>query len=136
MDQAANRVQPIPGVVGSGLGAAANFSKWLKNVCCWSSPWKYQADSKGNWQPQYDDFGNFNFGATGTALGLPSPVVMSGGGLAKNWNYWSKGQWNPYWVETQDTPKESDLVLAGGRAVGNWRLLAVVARSLTFEVVE
>ena len=47
-------------------------------------------------QPQYDDFGNFKYGATRTALGLPQAAVMWAGGLVKNINYWSKGQANPY----------------------------------------
>ena len=92
-----NAAKPIPLVGGSALTASTvNAASWFNNVCCWSSPWNYQADANGNWQPQYDDFGNFNYGATGTALGLPQAAVMWAGGLVKNINYWSKGQANPY----------------------------------------
>lgn len=44
----------------------------------------------------FDDFGNFSYGATGTALGIPSDALLLGAGMAKNVNYWSKGRSNPY----------------------------------------
>ena len=41
--------------------------------------------SGGKWDykklgPQYEDFGNFNFGATGRALGLPGDILLRGAG--------------------------------------------------------
>jgi hypothetical protein len=70
---------------------ARNAFRWFGNVCCWTSPWNYQAQS-----PQYDEFGNFNYGATGTALGIPAPILVGAAGLKKNFDFWSKGQSNPY----------------------------------------
>jgi hypothetical protein len=66
--------------------------RWFSNICCWKSSWNYQ---KGD-NPQYDDFGNFNYGATGAALGIPSGALMSIAGFKKNIDYWSKFQSNPY----------------------------------------
>jgi len=40
-------------------------------------PWDYKR------QGPYDDFGNFNFGATGAALGYPDEVLLRGAGASK-----------------------------------------------------
>ena len=42
-----------------------------------SMPWDYKR------QGPYDDFGNFNFGATGAALGYPDQVLLRGAGALK-----------------------------------------------------
>lgn len=33
--------------------------------------------------PEYDDFGNFNYGATGAAMGIPLDLLLRGAGFAK-----------------------------------------------------
>lgn len=63
---------------------------------------------------QYDDFGNFNYGATGTALGLPSGVLMNAAGVVKNFNYWSKGQSNPYWNQPYTNDPQKMAMIAQG----------------------
>ena len=47
----------------------------------WDPFWfKMQVDDKGPWDykrqdPKYEDFGNFNYGATGRAMGFPEQVL-------------------------------------------------------------
>ena len=97
--QQSQQPQPAPGL---GLGYAASatvvrLTAWVENICCWSSTWNFQGGDNGNaYLPQFDDAGNFNFGATGIATGVPSSALMWGAGFAKNLNYWSKFKANPY----------------------------------------
>ncbi|WAH54532.1 polymorphic toxin type 44 domain-containing protein [Pseudescherichia vulneris] len=42
-------------------------------------PWDY----KNQLGHQYDDFGNFNYGAVGTAAGFPEQVLLRGAGWAQ-----------------------------------------------------
>jgi RHS repeat-associated protein len=75
----------------SGIPQFADASGWwLAQVCCSTSPWNYK--SLGG---QYDAFGNFNFGATGAALGVPDNLVLRGAGLAKWWKLSPDPNGNP-----------------------------------------
>lgn len=55
-----------------------HVGQWFDRICCDSSKWNYKALGS-----QYDAFGNFNFGATGSAIGIPANVLLRGAGLAK-----------------------------------------------------
>jgi hypothetical protein len=46
-------------------------------------PWDYKNQPKHGANPQYDAFGNFNYGATGTALGLDSYTLQNEAGRAQ-----------------------------------------------------
>ncbi|KMV72044.1 hypothetical protein WB66_04945 [bacteria symbiont BFo1 of Frankliniella occidentalis] len=54
-------------------------------------PWDYKQQSY-----QLQNFGNFNFGATGTAAGIPADILLMGAGWAQsragtsqpNWGHW------------------------------------------------
>ncbi len=50
---------------------------WMSMVAYPHASWDY------NKQGPYDDFGNFNYGATGAALGIPDQVLLRGAGLYK-----------------------------------------------------
>jgi RHS repeat-associated protein len=54
------------------LGPQFQFAMVLPHM-----PWDYKQ------QGPYDDFGNFNFGATGAALGYPDSVLLRGAGALK-----------------------------------------------------
>ena len=56
-----------------------HVTQWFDRICCQNSQWNY----KGGGQSQYDAFGNFNFGATGSAIGIPANVLLRGAGLVK-----------------------------------------------------
>jgi RHS repeat-associated protein len=74
-------------------GFEAHVGAWFDRICCDSSQWNYKA-----WSPRgkYDAFGNFNFGATGAALGIPQSILLRGAGLAKFFNVHPLGKFgNP-----------------------------------------
>jgi RHS repeat-associated protein len=65
--------------------------------------WFYdQVRNKGPWDykqqgPQYQDFGNFNYGAAGRAFGWPPPVLQRAAGLAQQQAGTSSPQWGNWW---------------------------------------
>ena len=106
---ASTTAKTIPGAFNGPSNTLGSVNQWLANVCCWTSAWNYQ--SQGT---QYDDFGNFNYGATGTALGILSSALMWAGGLVKNINYWSKGQSNPYSNQPYtNSPQKTNMIAQG-----------------------
>ena len=69
------RVGPSdPGILQPAFAAGW----WVYMICCSGSPWNYKSQN-----PVYDDFGNYNFGATGAALGLPDNLLLWGAGVKK-----------------------------------------------------
>ncbi|MHB9000599.1 MAG: IPT/TIG domain-containing protein [Thermoanaerobaculia bacterium] len=80
-----------------------------------ASWWFNQVRNKGPWDykqqgSSYEEFGNFNYGATGAALGLPEQVILRGAGWANQkadpkgrkglpGRWWSK---EPYGDDPQD----------------------------------
>jgi RHS repeat-associated protein len=73
VDQNIQFVQELNTVPNPG-----SYTAWFLLICCSTSPWNYKSQGA-----QYDAFGNFNFGATGAALGIPDDVLLRGAGLAK-----------------------------------------------------
>ncbi|MEQ4532454.1 MAG: polymorphic toxin type 44 domain-containing protein [Mixta sp.] len=66
-------------------------------------PWDYKQQN-----PALVNFGNFNYGATGTAAGIPFNILLMGGGFAqsragtsqKEWGHWY--QHPPYGDDPKD----------------------------------
>ncbi len=56
---------------------------WYNQVSQWHGPWDYK-NYKGRPHPEWDDFGNYNYGATGCALGIPLDVLLRFAGYAKS----------------------------------------------------
>jgi Bacterial toxin 44 len=54
---------------------AAFTDAWLVSMVAPNAPWDYKTQGQ-----QYDAFGNFNFGATGAAAGIPLQVLQAGAG--------------------------------------------------------
>jgi Bacterial toxin 44 len=71
---------PDPNAIAETQGSemATSAAVWLSNVCCSGAAWDYKTQG-----PQYDAFGNFNYGATGAAVGLSDEVLLAGADLAK-----------------------------------------------------
>jgi type VI secretion system secreted protein VgrG len=57
--------------------------RWYILVSTPKGPWDYKY-YHGQPHPEYDDFGNFNYGATGYALGIPLNILLRAAGLAKS----------------------------------------------------
>jgi RHS repeat-associated protein len=56
---------------------------WYNTATPNRGPWDYKWYN-GTAHPNYDNFGNFNFGATGCAAGIPLNALLRGAGLAKS----------------------------------------------------
>ncbi|WP_249032654.1 polymorphic toxin type 44 domain-containing protein [Tenebrionicola larvae] len=62
-------------------------------------PWDYK-----QFDPYWANFGNFNFGATGTAAGIPANILLMGAGFAQS----RAGTSNPLWGNWYDKPPYGD----------------------------
>jgi RHS repeat-associated protein len=60
---------------------------WFREQDWTGAPWDYKT-TVGS---QFDDAGNFNFGATGAALGFPDSMLLHGADLFKKYRNWKKG---------------------------------------------
>lgn len=74
-----------PGVsieANSAQAQANGYRWWVNTVGQWGGPWDYK-----NWNnehhPEYEDFGNFNAGATACALHIPLWITLRGAEWAK-----------------------------------------------------
>lgn len=55
---------------------------WFYNQVKYGGPWDYKTQNPAGTQ-QYTDFGNFNFGATGRAVGFSESELLWGAGIAQ-----------------------------------------------------
>lgn len=75
------------------------FFKKVRN----RGPWDYKQRDRS-----LANFGNFNYGATGTTVGIPPDILLMAGGYSQTqagtsrpeWNYWY--QQSPYGDDPQD----------------------------------
>jgi RHS repeat-associated protein len=64
---------------------------WFRNQVKDKGPWDYKRSN-----PKYDDFGNFNYGATGIAFGFSGTRLQREAGRAQDPS--AKGQGDPGWL--------------------------------------
>jgi hypothetical protein len=69
----------------SQLEPEGALADWINKVRR-GGEWDYK-----RWGP-YNDFGNFNYGATGRALGFPREVLMRAAGAVQMFDAWWKGK--------------------------------------------
>ena len=67
---------------------------WFKEQVRNKGPWDYK--QKGG---EYDNFGNYNYGATGYAAGVPENILLRAAGWAQKRAGMSKKQWGEYWFQ-------------------------------------
>jgi Bacterial toxin 44 len=92
------------------------LNTWFQNICCWDSAWNYNAKGQA-----YDNAGNQNFGATGTALGFSPSTLLIAAGLKKTFvDYLSKGKLNPYLFRPyMNAPAKTNAIQQGIQYVNN-----------------
>jgi Bacterial toxin 44 len=77
----AGLMNPVNGGVNpqsaSYINPAATLS-WFNNQVKYGAPWDYKTQGS-----QYEDFGNFNFGATGIAAGFDPQILLRAAGYAQ-----------------------------------------------------
>jgi RHS repeat-associated protein len=112
--------QPCPVPVPShppSADVAANMAQAQQNGISWwyvmvktsQGPWDYKYQD-GQPRPEYDAFGNFNFGATGCAIGIPLNILERGAGWFKSARGFGHWWWRfPY----GDQPDKQDEVANG-----------------------
>ncbi|MFP8968021.1 RHS repeat-associated core domain-containing protein [Pokkaliibacter sp. CJK22405] len=61
---------------------------WFRNQVKNKGPWDYKQQGS-----KYEDFGNFNYGATGAAFGFPSSILLNEAGLAQEAAGTSQPDW-------------------------------------------
>jgi len=87
---------------------------WFNTVGQWGGPWDYK-NWNGQQHPEWDDFGNFNAGATACALHIPLWITLRGAGGAKRshktYNS-ADGNWWWKWPYGNDKHKQME-VMAG-----------------------
>ena len=57
-----------------------------------AGPWNYKKQGR-----QYEAFGNFNYGATGTVLGIPEHVLLRAAGVAQTFAKTTKPEFGSWW---------------------------------------
>lgn len=83
--------------------------------------WFYlKVRNKGDWdfkqgQPQYESFGNFHYGAVGTAAGIPAQVLLRLAGAAQSVAGTTSDNFNKWWSESPygDDPVDQVWIKAG-----------------------
>jgi hypothetical protein len=83
--------------------------------------WFYkQVKTKGNWDYkqsgyEYEDFGNFHFGAVGRALGFSDQVLLRGAGAYQVYENKSEPEWgNPLGSSPYgDDPRDQEMIRRG-----------------------
>ena len=80
-------------------GSAFLYS-WFYNQVRNRGPWDYKQRSS-----RYEAFGNFNYGATGTAAGIPSSRLLRAAGMAQTAAGTSRPEFGSWW---RDAPYGDD----------------------------
>jgi RHS repeat-associated protein len=104
--------------IPSPYGAAPNYhgvmsgADWFYNVVNYGGQWDYKTQNPKGTQ-MYTDFGNFNFGATGRAVGFSPDELLWGAGLAQLRHNLQHGIPVQSISTRFDNPDDIDPILAG-----------------------
>ena len=109
------RKVPIPpGVdINSNIVVAGNNKSllWFRNQVRNKGPWDYKQQGR-----ECEDFGNFNYGATGSAIGIPSEVLLRAAGVVQQMAGTSKPEWGNPWDSSGpygDDPVDQHMIQEG-----------------------
>lgn len=103
--------------ISTPYGPAPNASvfsgpRWFYSQVNYLGPWDYKTQNPPGTQ-MYTDFGNFNYGATGRAIGFSAAELLWGAGLAQLKNDLENGN-SPQGLSTRfDNPDDAAPILAG-----------------------
>jgi RHS repeat-associated protein len=94
----------------NSLGQKNSGAYWFYKQVRNKGPWDYKQQGS-----QYQDFGNFNFGAAGSAFGFPSPILLRGAGWAQQQAGTSSPQWgSPFGAAPYgDDPADQSMIQKG-----------------------
>jgi RHS repeat-associated protein len=113
----ASTMRPVSAILGLGTLVT---SSWLYGQVRNKGPWDYKQITSlndfGTRNPSpYGDFGNFNFGATGSAAGLPLQELLRGAGWAQQQAGTSQPNWGNPWGNSPygDDPHDQAMIGLG-----------------------
>jgi len=86
-----------------GLAPPGMETWWFIGMVRNHAPWDYK-----RLDPKYIPFGNFNFGATGTALAYHEQIVLRGAGGYQYYRSFRGGAYNPKWGKPWGGPPYGD----------------------------
>ncbi|WP_459873761.1 polymorphic toxin type 44 domain-containing protein, partial [Endothiovibrio diazotrophicus] len=98
-----NLIDPLGLVPPSNIPAGASVSQNVQDARNMSySQWYNAVRNGGKWDykqqgRQYEQFGNYNFGATARAVGIPGNIPNRGAGWAQQQAGTSRPQWGNWW---------------------------------------
>jgi len=114
-------VGPGPQIIRNNMAEARQHSYGRNMAPPQTYIWFYQkVRNKGPWDykqfnPYWAEFGNFNYGATGTAAGIPENILLMGAGAAQLRAKTSDPQWGYPWQGPPygDDPKDQAAIREG-----------------------
>jgi len=83
--------QPTQQYPMSSFGNTAGKYIWFHDQVKTGGPWDYKNQPTRGAHPEYEDFGNFHYGATGSALGLDPLTLQNEAGIAQQNDPVTKG---------------------------------------------
>ncbi|MEE1925290.1 polymorphic toxin type 44 domain-containing protein [Pseudomonas sp. 148P] len=91
-------------------GGTSFLFSWFYTKVRSRGPWNYKRQGR-----KYEDFGNFNYGATGTAAGISEEVLLRGAGWAQSQAGTSEPEFGSWWSNAPygDDPKDQRQIKAG-----------------------
>lgn len=92
-------------------GPSALTYEWFYQQVRLNGPWDY----KNRIAREYADFGNFNYGATGTAAGIPEQILLRAAGWAQSRSGNGKSEDNTWFGSSPfgDDPDDQAWIKAG-----------------------
>lgn len=83
---------------------------WFYQKVRGHGPWDYK-----QFNPYWATFGNFNFGAAGTAAGIPADILLMGAGWAQSRAGTSKPEWGHWFGDAPygDDPHDQQAIREG-----------------------
>jgi hypothetical protein len=99
---------------GPFVGFAAKLL-WFRSMVKGRSLWDFKNQPYHHAHPEYADFGNFNYGATGNAVGLPTSILLRGAGYAQSKAGTSTSTWGHWWgfAPYGDDPEDQQQIKNG-----------------------
>lgn len=94
--------------VGFATGPSDYY--WFYQMVRNGGPWDYKQRGAG-----YQNFGNFNYGAVGHAIGIPEAILLRAAGWAQSRAGTSLSGWGVWWnnVPYGDDPMDQTMIRAG-----------------------
>lgn len=91
-------------------GGSAFLVSWFYSMVRNRGEWDYKQHGR-----QYEAFGNFNYGATGTAAGLSPELLLRGAGWAQSRAGTSNLAFGSWWSDAPygDDPEDQEWIKAG-----------------------